>query len=255
MPMYHVSRPFVPPNWKPVTSEVSPIQGKWVQRFRDNPPTLIKPPVGIIGFAGPAGVGKDTTAAILAAYLTSAGAQVKHESFAAPLYEGLSGITGIPVQVLSDQRWKNQHLTWPGAPRGMADWTPRELMQWLGTEVFREQFGSDFWINRFRDRAEAWLKEHIPPGGFFMPTSRASGTHGAVVIVSDLRFPNECSACDYVVEIARQGVTYSNEHASAKRLPDTCFNGRVTIYPDTRYDVMCGLLLDGLEAGRAHKKA
>lgn len=178
------------------------------------------PPVvfGVVGFAGPAGVGKDTAVVMLEKYLRAHRFGVCRDSVAEPLYALVSTLTGIPVHVLRDRRYKEAPLTWEGAPKGLEAWTPRKLLQWMGTDVVRKQLDQEFWIRRFRERT-------------------GSRKDSVVTLVSDIRYSNEAQACDLVVELSREGAQYTGDHTSAVRLSDECIHHVAKINSDTSYAV------------------
>jgi hypothetical protein len=85
----------------------------------------------------------------------------------------------------------------------------RPLMQRLGTEVGREMFGDDFWVDTALDR--------IPDG--------------SKVVFSDVRYSNEANAVrdlgGKIYRIERKGVGPANEHASETALNDYDFDDRI----------------------------
>lgn len=77
----------------------------------------------------------------------------------------------------------------------------RGLMQRLGTEVGRQMFGEDFWVQQTMKRV-----------------SEVSGN----CVVSDVRYPNEAQAIrdagGILIRIERNGVTAPNDHTSETAL-------------------------------------
>ena len=82
----------------------------------------------------------------------------------------------------------------------------RELLQRLGTEVGRDMFGNDFWVNQAILRA----KEHDK------------------VVISDVRYINEAEAVrgqgGLVFRINKNNVSEVNSHESEKNLNDYEFD-------------------------------
>jgi hypothetical protein len=121
----------------------------------------------VIGLTGRKHAGKDT----VANYLCS-GHEFARIAIADPLKCAITDIFGIDARDLrSDAKDKVN-----------ADWgvTPRELMQFIGTEMFRTQFGARFpqigpnvWARALGMQMRAYLQ------------------HRESVIVTDVRFPNE----------------------------------------------------------------
>lgn len=118
----------------------------------------------IIGLTGAAGAGKNTVAEIL---VEEYGFQAI--SFAGPIYDAVSAITGLPVEYLQDRSKKERPIGWLGS-------SPRELLQTLGTEWGREMIHENLWIiialNKVSKITEA----------------------GGSVVVTDVRFDNEAIA-------------------------------------------------------------
>jgi hypothetical protein len=114
----------------------------------------------IIGLCGLAGSGKDEVAAILSrrhgfAYI----------SFAGPIYQAVSEITGLAPAQLKDRGLKEQPIPWLGK-------SPRELLQTLGTEWGRQMVNQDIWIKLAMRRAAEYER----------------------VAITDVRFENEAEA-------------------------------------------------------------
>lgn len=122
----------------------------------------IKAPGVLIGLTGAAHSGKDTVANW---FVTNRG--FKAVSFAGPLKRTISELFDIPLCDLHnpskkeqvDERWKK---------------SPRELMQWLGTDVIRNQVDEEFFVKQMGWRLEKMVIEE-----------------GTDVVVTDVRFNNE----------------------------------------------------------------
>lgn len=87
----------------------------------------------IIGLCGAAGAGKGEVARILSmrGYATAA--------FADPIYEAVSAITGLTVAELQDRGRKENALDW-------ISYSPRRLLQSLGTEWGRNMIHPEIWV-------------------------------------------------------------------------------------------------------------
>ena len=114
----------------------------------------------IIGLCGKAGAGKDTVALRLA---EAHGYTVT--SFAQPIYEAVSAITGIPVEKLRDRTIKELVIPWIGK-------SPRQLLQTLGEEWGRQMVHRDLWVRACFNRIHG-LKN---------------------VVICDVRYDNEAEA-------------------------------------------------------------
>lgn len=198
---------------------------------------------GIVGFAGPEGVGKDTAARLLSVYLCCQGTYLTtmHDSFAAPLYEAVSVLTGIPIEVLKDRRYKDVPITWPGAPAGLEAWTPRKLLKWMGTEVIRDQVNQNFWVDRFKERSRALL-------------AQTEHDKDRIIVMSDVRFPNEAEACDLIIELVRDGKEYSDDHVAARGIPRECIDETIHVNAETDYGMLCGRIVMLLAAMKKAEK-
>lgn len=159
------------------------------------------PPQHIIGLAGPAGVGKDTTGKALAKILGE-NKPCRVDYLAKPLYAMASQLSGVPVEEL--QRRESKEVPFERSmfcpPKGLEQWSPRKLLQFLGQSM-RAAFGGDVWVNRLLDRNRDFLEM------------------GGYVIVTDVRYENEAAICNAVVELAREGFAYAGDHPSAMPLP------------------------------------
>lgn len=140
----------------------------------------------LIGLCGYKGSGKDTVADIL---VKDYGFVKK--SFAEPLKEGLKSLFDLSDEQLHDseqkelldQRWNR---------------TPRQLMQWLATDVLRTQFDENFFVKH--------LDSRLP-----------SGCDDNKIVISDVRFVNEAemlkSRGGIIVRINRD-VSHDDKHQS-----------------------------------------
>src|SRR6056300_1741255 len=100
----------------------------------------------IIGLIGSIGSGKDTVANMLLE-----GNAVK-ESFAAPLKDLLSTVFGWERHLLEGDTAESREfretpdMFW-SRKTGIPNFTPRLALQLVGTDVMREHFHKDVWLN------------------------------------------------------------------------------------------------------------
>jgi hypothetical protein len=113
---------------------------------------------------GNANNGKDAFADVLARHLEPARGVVLRCSFADPLKEAALHMLGIPRRVSYGPASVKEGTSYYGK-------TARHWLQWLGTEVGREQVHPALWVHRLADRG-------LESGARF-------------VVVSDGRFENE----------------------------------------------------------------
>jgi hypothetical protein len=164
--------------------------------------------VEIIGIAGWARAGKDTAAD----HLVEAQGYEKM-SFAAPMKEALyklnpritvDGVMGVPLNVGVDV------YGWDGLKEHGPE--IRTLLQRFGTEVGRQTWGEDFWVDAAIDKIQ----------------------DGTKVVFADVRFPNEADAIKKmggeVWRINRTGVGPANDHISEHALDDYDFDKVIDNY-------------------------
>lgn len=123
----------------------------------------------IIGICGFIGSGKDTAADYLVNFHG-----FKRESFAATLKDAVAAVFGWDREMLEgrtkqSREWREQIDTWWSQRLGM-EVTPRWMLQYLGTNVFRDHFHNDIWIASLENKLRS-TKDNI--------------------VISDCRFPNE----------------------------------------------------------------
>jgi hypothetical protein len=124
----------------------------------------------LISVCGFIGSGKDT----VAEYLVNQHS-FKKESFANPLKDVLAAEFGWDRALLEgntpqSRAWRETVDPWWADRLNVANISPRYMMQYLGTEIFRNQFHNDIWTVSLAKRIEQ--------------------SQGKLVI-SDSRFPNE----------------------------------------------------------------
>jgi hypothetical protein len=131
----------------------------------------------LIGLNGRKQAGKDTVYA-RACHIMRDVVTVERASFADLLYASAAASLGVTVAQL--QVWKADPCTvvrvqYAGADECFhAELTIREYLQRYGTEAHRDVFGPDFWVEQVRRT----LSNH----------------EGRIVMVTDVRFPNEAEA-------------------------------------------------------------
>lgn len=126
----------------------------------------------IIGVCGFIGTGKDT----LADYLVNIH-QFRRESFANTLKDATAAVFGWDRELLEgrtkqSRAWREQRDEWWSNRLGR-EITPRWVLQYWGTEVFRQGFHDDIWIASLENKMRKTTDD---------------------IVVSDCRFPNEINA-------------------------------------------------------------
>lgn len=85
--------------------------------------------------------------------------------------------------------------------------TPRELMQFIGTDCFRNAF-PDIWLWNFLKRVDE--------------------QENRLIVVPDIRFKNEADLCDFTIRVERPGLTYEKDvHSSENDLDDYKFDAYI----------------------------
>ena len=141
----------------------------------------------LVGLQGVKGVGKTTTANFLKNHFNGIGLAAEVDSFATPVYEIASVLTGESVDDIKLNKTKQYSAFDKHAPSvspvfwGM---TRRGLLQQIGTEVFRESFNHDVWAS--------------------ILCHRLSGSASLIVVVDDNRFQNEVEYLDLTIRIKRK---------------------------------------------------
>lgn len=125
----------------------------------------------IVGLLGAIGSGKNTVASIL---VNQHG--FSRDSFASALKDATAPIFGWPRSLLEgdtevSRQWREEVDEWWARKLGIPGFTPRLALQLLGTEVFRNHFHKDIWLNSLLYRLEARPQTNI--------------------VISDARFLNE----------------------------------------------------------------
>lgn len=163
----------------------------------------------IIGITGKAGVGKDT----LAMYLASKQGYTRR-AFADPIKELLNKLYGWKMEDWDDREWKERK----SIPVTRRDGTviylsPRQLAQWLGTEVGRNTFGEDCWIRVMERYYYHHLDVEITSPGLVIP---------------DVRFDNEAkwiqSLGGRIIRVSRPSAAPVEAHISEAGIDDIYVN-------------------------------
>ena len=150
----------------------------------------------LIGLTGGKGQGKDTAAKF---------GPCKSFAFADPLKQAAMAMFDLTHEQVYDEALKDQVDV-------RYDKTPRQLLQWLGTDVIRDQFSKNHWLTLMEYKLIRAMEEGGPED---------------VITVTDCRFSNECdlirSLGGRVVRIVREMEgAKADAHASEKGVPDSC---------------------------------
>jgi hypothetical protein len=126
---------------------------------------ITKERMELIGLTGSKFHGKDSVADLVHKYSTN---KIVRLSFAEPIKRALSIIHVVPYSVFEDPKLKEVPLPqWENR-------TPRQLAQWLGTDIYRNQFDQDVWLKNMKMRIDKYC-----------------GDDDTTVIITDCRFDNE----------------------------------------------------------------
>lgn len=166
----------------------------------------------LIGFCGHKGVGKDTAAQFLIDRF-----DFTRIAFADKLKEAVANLFDIDVRRVD--AWKD----WSGLTVGvqhdktlMARHSWREFLQRFGTEMGRNTFGQNFWVEQWKD---AWVALSV-----LDPDAAVN------IVAPDVRFQNEAvyikNAEGYIVEIVREGYE-PDGHASEEPLPRNFIDAQI----------------------------
>lgn len=141
----------------------------------------------IVGFCGLARSGKDTAAGVVIA----SDPEYRRIAFADPMRDALMALdpwVAVGHKLHIKLSALIETIGWNAAKQDFPD--VRRLLQRFGTEMGREHFGTDFWVDL------AW--------------SRYGVERGSKVVVTDVRFPNESDRVHrdggVVIRIVRPGV-------------------------------------------------
>ena len=125
----------------------------------------------LIGVCGKAGAGKDTIGEYFIKKF-----QFEKIALADPIKRLVKDVFVLEDNIVHDRVLREQELAdWPG-------WSVRKLLQYIGTELFREKIDDAIWVKSLWRRVEANYKTNY--------------------VVTDIRFPNELN---YFRDNAKQG--------------------------------------------------
>ena len=129
----------------------------------------------LIGICGFQSSGKDT----IADYLIKEYGFIKL-SFASVLKDIISIMFGWPRDKLEglskeDREWREQIDPWWSQTLEMPYLTPRYVMQYLATDLFRDKFHPDIWIKIVENKLNKYFDQNIKTN----------------IVISDCRFENE----------------------------------------------------------------
>jgi hypothetical protein len=127
--------------------------------------------MNLIGVCGLIGSGKDTIAGTLV------GIGWKRYSMAKPLKDMTAALFNWPRDMVEgdtaeSRAWREQRDDW-WSERLAREITPRSVLQYMGTEVMRQNFHDDIWV--------ACMEKFY-------------AENGPHIVISDVRFPNEIAA-------------------------------------------------------------
>lgn len=162
------------------------LPGMIVEKSPKAPPVVL-----FVGFSGKKQVGKDTATQMAVDMLSAAGKSVAVTAFAGPLKRLCVEIIGLSHEgVYGTDAQKNElsHVSWDNMPQEIRSkysidgiWpraghmTNREVLQVVGSDIFRNLFGQDVWARA---------------------PFRQDWNEFDVVIFTDCRFPNEKSVTE-----------------------------------------------------------
>jgi hypothetical protein len=151
----------------------------------------------IIGFSGYARSGKDTAAKLLCLNY-----EFNRISFADPMRDAMYKLNPLVLDKIRLADLVDEH----GWEIAKTYTEVRRLLQVFGTEVGREMFGGNFWIDQ--------AFKQIDPA--------------ARIVIADVRFPNEADAIKArggkVIRVNRKDTTAVNRHVSEHALDNYMFD-------------------------------
>ncbi len=168
----------------------------------------------IIGLSGYAQTGKDTVAEHLISNYN-----YRRVAFADPIRKALyklDPVVGVGEFSSVHLRSAVDGMGWEETKRISPE--TRRLLQVLGTEVGREMFGPDFWVNQAMNGVGKFDK----------------------IVFTDVRFPNEYRAIKarsgIIIRIVKPGTAAVNGHASETALDNFSFDATI-VNDGSKYDL------------------
>lgn len=161
----------------------------------------------IILLAGPKGVGKSTLAHHLSIEYRSQGFETLQLSFASTLKQMTKVFfDAFDIELNNENKEKNFVFQ---MPQGQVIFSPRKVMQTLGTEWGRECIDKNLWSLIIQNKIKNLFESN--------PNS--------IVIIDDCRYENEVldlegfSDDNVVIALSRARIAYTGEHPSEQGLP------------------------------------
>jgi hypothetical protein len=177
--------------------------------------------ITLIGLTGKKGSGKDLAASTGYGYCG-----VHRLSFAEPLKYGCMDMFGLSeFQVF-------------GAGKEVIDprynKTPRQILQWLGSDVIRDQFDKEHWTSLTENKIKAIMEDSRK-----LP---ASSNDTTIIFVTDVRFDNEAEMIrklgGHVIEILRPGKDGgADSHVSEQGVSDALIDIKIDNTTDDPVDL------------------
>jgi hypothetical protein len=137
--------------------------------------------------------GKDTLGNFLTGALVSKGHSVQRYAFAKPIKEAATHLLGMPWSVAEGS--EEVRRSWEKYGRDARVW-----LQWLGTELGRNQIHQDVWVHRAIDRVNNSTDNFVITDGRFKNELYL--------------FKNDCECKLVPIRIRRAAMSYSDSHRS-----------------------------------------
>lgn len=163
----------------------------------------------VVVICGRKGSGKDTFASMLLTegFTRDDGFQCRPAALADPLKEMVRDVFRLPAEVL----WGTSEVKESTYIYGQS---VRHLLQWFGTEVFREHIHQDFWVHQLLRKIMHEQKK------------QASGSRPFAWTITDCRFPSEWTLLQEVLE-------HPEEMWLASRNPSHSAYPRLQLVPES----------------------